>query len=76
MNDLEDRIQRMDVKPGDVLVFSAKETLSNQQVVRIKEEIHGAFERLGKKPPLVVVLDRGATLSLLSAEALEAKLKE
>jgi hypothetical protein len=67
-NDLEYKIARMDLRPGDILVVKSQHTLSYETVVRIQSD----FERVAPGHKIMVV-DKSLDLSILTAAEIEKR---
>jgi hypothetical protein len=68
LSDLEFKVGRLDLKPGDLLVAKFKERLPQTAIGRIRESFNAVIP--GVK---VLVLENGADLAILTAAEIEAR---
>ena len=64
MDDLIDRVRKLDVADGDVLLVTTPRTLSNQTVDRIRWSLDGVMKSLAPNVT-VLVLDDGMDLKVI-----------
>lgn len=68
IDDIEFKIARLDLRPGDILVFKCKERLPSEAVARMRYDV-GKY--LGGHRALV--LDGGLDIAVLTAAEIESR---
>lgn len=70
-DDLEYRIAKLEVKPGDVIVFKTDRVLSLDQINHVRECIKRVLPGIQ-----ALILDKGAEISLITGDELRKRLGE
>lgn len=68
IDDIEFKIARLDLRPGDILVVKCRDRLTRETVVRLQEVIRATAP--GHKG---LILERGMDLAILTAAEIELR---
>jgi len=61
-------LQRLDVKPGEVLVAKFADTLTSEMVERVQQQFRAAFAGTSLESVRVLIIDGDVELSVASAD--------